>query len=52
MNFKVWSRGLKVQEVPIVFTERRDGESKMSGGIVFEAVFAVIKLRLRKIFGR
>jgi dolichol-phosphate mannosyltransferase len=51
LNFKIWSKGLKVQEVPIVFTERRDGESKMSGGIVFEAVFAVIKLRLRKIFG-
>tara|TARA_B100001971_G_scaffold129103_1_gene119134 strand:+ start:192450 stop:193178 length:729 start_codon:yes stop_codon:yes gene_type:complete len=51
LNFKVWSKGLKVKEVPIVFTERRDGESKMSGGIVFEAVFAVIKLRLRKIFG-
>lgn len=51
LNFKVWAKGLKVQEVPIVFTERRDGESKMSGGIVYEAVFAVIKLRLRKIFG-
>ena len=51
LNFKVYSKQLKVKEVPIVFTERRDGESKMSGGIVFEAVFAVIKLRLRKIFG-
>lgn len=51
LNFKIWSKGLKVKEVPIIFTERRDGESKMSGGIVYEAVFAVIKLRLRKIFG-
>ncbi len=51
LNFKIWAKGLKVKEVPIVFTERRDGESKMSGGIVYEAVFAVLKLRLRKIFG-
>lgn len=51
LNFKIWAKGLKVKEVPIVFTERRDGQSKMSGGIVWEAIFAVIKLRLRKIFG-
>lgn len=51
LNYKIWSQGMKVKEVPIVFTERRDGQSKMSGGIVYEAVFAVIKLRLRKIFG-
>ncbi len=51
LNFKIWAKGLKVQEVPIVFTERRDGQSKMSGGIVWEAIFAVMKLRLRKIFG-
>lgn len=52
LNFKIWSKGLRVKEVPIIFTERRDGESKMSGGIIHEAIFAVIKLRLRKIFGR
>lgn len=51
LNFKIWAKGLKVKEVPIVFTERRDGQSKMSGGIVWEAIFAVIKLRLRKTFG-
>lgn len=51
LNFKIWSKGMKVREVPIVFTERRDGQSKMSGGIVWEAIFAVIKLRIRKIFG-
>lgn len=51
LNFKIWAKGLKIKEVPIIFTERRDGESKMSGGIIHEAVFAVIKLRLRKIFG-
>jgi dolichol-phosphate mannosyltransferase len=51
LNFKIWSKGLKIKEVPIIFTERRDGESKMSGGIIHEAVFAVIMLRIRKIFG-
>ena len=51
LNFKIWAKGLKIKEVPIIFTERRDGESKMSGGIIHEAVFAVMKLRLRKMFG-
>ena len=51
LNFKVWAQGMKIQEVPIVFTERRDGQSKMSGGIVKEAIFAVIKLRIKKLFG-
>jgi len=52
LNFKVWAKGLKIKEVPIVFTERRDGQSKMNGGIIHEAIFAVMKLRLRKMFGR
>lgn len=51
LNFKVWSSGLQIKEVPIIFTERRDGQSKMHGGIVKEAIFAVFMLRIRKIFG-
>ena len=51
LNFKVASLGLKIKEVPIIFTERRDGQSKMSGGIIKEAIFAVFLLRIRKIFG-
>ncbi len=51
LNYKVWSQGLSVKEVPIVFTERRDGQSKMNGGIVREAIFAVITLRMKKILG-
>tara|TARA_Y100000768_G_scaffold388951_1_gene389185 strand:- start:3575 stop:4306 length:732 start_codon:yes stop_codon:yes gene_type:complete len=51
LNYKIWSKGLRVKEVPIIFTERRDGQSKMSGGIVREAIFAVIMLRIRRIFG-
>ncbi len=51
LNFKIWSQGLKVKEIPITFYERRDGQSKMHGGIVYEAVFAVFKLRLKKMLG-
>jgi dolichol-phosphate mannosyltransferase len=51
LNYKVWAKGMRIQEVPIVFTERRDGHSKMNQSIVVEAIFAVIKLRLKKIFG-
>lgn len=52
LNYRVYSKKLKIQEVPIVFTERRDGESKMSFNIVIEAVFAVIKLRLKRMLGQ
>jgi dolichol-phosphate mannosyltransferase len=51
LNYKVWAKGLSIKEVPIIFYERRDGQSKMSGGIIFEAVFAVFRLRLKRIFG-
>lgn len=51
LNYKIWSQGMKIKEVPIIFTERRDGQSKMSGGIVKEAIFAVIMLRIRRILG-
>lgn len=51
LNYKVWLSGLKVKEVPIIFYERRDGESKMAGGIIFEALFAVIRLRIMAIAG-
>lgn len=52
LNYKVWSKGLSVVEVPIIFYERRDGQSKMGKGIIFEAFFNVLKLRFRKIVGK
>ncbi len=52
MNFKAWKKGFKIKEIPIVFTERAEGTSKMSKKIVHEAVFMVWKLRLQSIFGR
>lgn len=51
LNYKIWVKGLKIKEVPIIFYERRDGQSKMGGGIIVEAIFAVFRLRLKKILG-
>ena len=51
LNYKIWAKGLKIKEVPIIFYERRDGQSKMGGGIIIEALFAVFRLRLKKILG-
>ncbi len=51
MNFKAWSKGFKLCEHPIIFMDRRSGVSKMSKKIVYEAVFMVWKLKLRKMFG-
>ncbi len=52
MNFRAWKMGFRVGEVPIVFTDRRLGQSKMSGAIVREAVWRVWALRLRSLIGR
>ena len=52
MNFRAWKKGFRVGEVPIVFTDRRLGQSKMSGAIVREAVWRVWALRLRSLIGR
>lgn len=51
LNYKIWASGLSIKEVPIIFYERRDGQSKMGGGIIIEAIFAVFRLRLKKILG-
>ena len=45
MNFKAWKHGFKIKESPIVFTDRVEGNSKMSKKIVREAIFMVWKLR-------
>ncbi len=52
LNYKVWAKGLKVKEVPIIFYERRDGQSKMAGGIIFEALYSVLRLRVHRILGK
>ncbi len=52
LKLRAWRAGFTLQEVPIVFTERDTGESKMSRSIVIEAVWRVWKLRLLDLFGR
>ncbi len=49
MKYSAWRLGLRVSEVSIIFTERRRGASKMSGGIFGEAFFGVMKLPWRRI---
>ena len=50
MKFKAWKYGFKLMEVPVIFTDRREGESKMSGGIFFEAAVGVIQMKLKSFF--
>lgn len=52
MKFKAWLHKFKIDEVTIVFTDRQKGSSKMSGGIVGEAIFGVIKMKLQSVFNR
>jgi dolichol-phosphate mannosyltransferase len=52
MNMRVWRRGLRITEIPIVFTDRTVGESKMSKRIIREAVWRVWKLRWQAWRGR
>ncbi|MFT6323421.1 MAG: dolichol-phosphate mannosyltransferase [Halieaceae bacterium] len=51
MKFRTWKKGFKVVEEPIIFTDRQEGSSKMSGGIFKEAFFGVWLLKLKSIFG-
>lgn len=50
MKFKAYKYGFKIKEVPIIFVNRELGTSKMNSSIFGEAVFGVIKLRLRSMF--
>ncbi len=49
MNYHCWKRGFRIKEIPIVFTDRQVGVSKMSRRIVWEAMWMVWALRLRRI---
>ncbi len=52
MNFRAWKKGFRLLEVPIVFTERAEGQSKMNKRIVREATMKVWELRLRSMLRR
>lgn len=49
MKFTTWKLGFKIIEVPIIFTDRKQGTSKMSSGIFGEAFWGVLKMRFQKI---
>ncbi len=48
MKYTAYKKGLRIAEVPVIFVNRKEGTSKMSGGIFGEAFWGVIKLRFRK----
>lgn len=52
LKFRAWRNGFRIAEIPIVFTERDTGESKMSKKIVWEAVWKLWKFRLLDLLGR
>ena len=49
MNYRTWCKKFRIEEVPIVFTDRREGQSKMSKKIIREAIFVVWKLRIMRL---
>ena len=50
MKFNAWKHGFKIVEVPIIFTDRTKGESKMSTGIFKEAIFGVLEMKIKSLF--
>jgi len=50
MKFTAWKHGFKIEEVPIIFTDRTRGESKISKGIIQEAVFGVVTMKVKSWF--
>ena len=52
MDYRAWKKGFRLGEVPIVFTDRAEGQSKMSGAIMREAVWRVWALRFKSWFRR
>lgn len=52
MKYRAFAKKFNIQEVPVIFTDRTKGQSKMSGAIIKEAVFGVLSLRIKKFFNR
>ena len=52
MKYRSYAKNFELYEVPIIFTDRARGQSKMSGSIIKEAIFGVISLRIKKMFNR
>jgi dolichol-phosphate mannosyltransferase len=52
MKFKAYKKGFTIVEIPVIFKDRTQGKSKMSRGIISEAVFGVISLKLKSLFAK
>ncbi|MFD2601708.1 polyprenol monophosphomannose synthase [Flavobacterium suzhouense] len=52
MKYRAYANGFNIVEVPIIFTDRTKGESKMSNAIIKEAIFGVVALRIKKMLNR
>ena len=52
MKYKLWKNGFSLKELPIIFTNRKKGNSKMDKTIIWEAIYGVFYLRLKSIFKR
>lgn len=50
MKYRAFSKNFSIHEVPVIFTDRTKGQSKMSGSIIKEAIFGVLTLRIKKLF--
>ena len=48
MNYKIWKKGGRIKEIPIIFEDRRSGNSKMNKSIILEAIFLVWRLRFTR----
>jgi dolichol-phosphate mannosyltransferase len=52
MKFKAYKKGYHIVEIPVIFKDRTEGKSKMSGNIISEAIFGVISLKLKSLFAK
>lgn len=50
MKFKAYLHKFKINEIPVIFTDRAKGKSKMSSGIISEAIFGVINMKIKSLF--
>ena len=51
MKFKAYLKKFKIIEVPVIFTDRKRGKSKLSGGIISEAIFGVLSMKFKSLIG-
>ena len=50
MKFRAWKKGFKIVELPIIFKDRERGVSKLNSSIIKEAVFGVLKMKIKSMF--